>query len=138
MCRHLLKWDRKVVRINQGKFQVIVKEKRKPKELEYLCESENFKDTEINAVSKQNGSWYVCCQLHLHGLSWVSSEVLKIRNKEISKWCLLNTEKESKDTGTDYLKPLLESYQTHGFCNLLLFCFFHLKIFLLLISKNVP
>jgi len=48
-----LKWVRKRVRISQGKFQVIVKEKKKnPKELEHLCESENSKDVETDAVSK--------------------------------------------------------------------------------------
>lgn len=59
-----------MVRISQGKFQVIVKEKKNPKELEHLCESENSKDVQTDAVSKQNGSWYVCCQPHLHWFSW--------------------------------------------------------------------
>lgn len=89
-------------------------------------QSQNKMDLGMYAVN------YTCTGFHGYQVKFLRLET------EISKWSLLNTEKESKDTGTDYLKPLLESYQTHGFCNLHLFCFFHLKIFLLLISKNVP
>lgn len=48
----------------------------------------------------------------------VLSEVLKIRNKEIFKWNLLNIEKEFKDICIDFLKLLLKFYFIYGFCNL--------------------
>ena len=46
---------------------------------------------------------YTCTDFH--SIKWS----LKTRNKEISKWSLLNTENELWDIWTDFQKILLES-----------------------------
>lgn len=51
---------------------------------------------------------YTCTDFH--GIKWS----LEARNKKISKWSLLNTEKEVKDIWLDFLKILLESYNAYS------------------------